>query len=82
MDAQQIHQQEYQWPKFIPKSPSSYSVNSLRSNRRATFDESINYNPVEGFDLDKIENERRKSHTNLFKECRQKDLKKEFGTAV
>lgn len=45
-------------------------------------DDGKNYNPIEGFDLDKIENERRKSHTNLFKECRQNDFKKEFGTAV
>jgi hypothetical protein len=84
---QQQQQQDYQWPKIIPKSPSSYSMNSFRINRQSPYDRSPNpYNPIEGFDLDRIEHERRKSHTNLFKEGRQQqqqdELKKEFGTAV
>lgn len=83
---QQQHQPGYQWPKVIPKSPSSYSMNSFRINRQSAYDRSSTYNPIEEFDLDKIEHERRKSHTNLFKEGRQQqqqdELKKEFGTAV
>lgn len=81
---QQQHQQqhEYQWPKVIPKSPSSFSMNSFRMKRQSQFDRSSNCNPIEEFDLDKIEHERRKSHTNLFNEGRQNDLKKDFGTAV
>lgn len=57
-------------------------MNSFRVNRLAAFDDNTSYNPIDEFDLDKIENERRKSHTNLFKETRQIDGKKEFGTAV
>jgi hypothetical protein len=80
---QQQQQLEYQWPKVIPKSPSSYSMNSFRINRQSLYDRSSAYNPIEEFDLDKIEREKRKSHTNLFKEGRGPDeLKKEFGTAV
>jgi hypothetical protein len=87
VDAQKRHQQlrEYQWPKIIPKSPSSFSMNSFRINRQSLHDGSSNCNPIEEFDLDKIEHERRKSHTSLFKEghaADESDSKKDFGTAV
>ncbi|CAO1388965.1 unnamed protein product [Diamesa tonsa] len=67
-------QQEYQWPKVIPKSPSSFSAQSFRLNRQPQMRQQPhnfaparpNYNVIDEFDLDKIEYERRKSHTNLF----------------
>lgn len=67
-------QQEYQWPKVIPKSPSSFSAHSFRLNRQPQMRQQpynfapprSNYNVIDEFDLDKIEYERRKSHTNLF----------------
>jgi hypothetical protein len=80
-----VRQHEYQWPKVIPKSPSSFSMNSIRMNCQSPFDRSSNYNPIEGFDLEKIEHERRKSHTSLFNEsCQKENTRKiaEFGTAV
>lgn len=71
--------QEYQWPKVIPKSPSSFSMNSFRLHRQPAFVKCPTYNPIDEFDLDKIEYERRKSHTTLFKE----NIKTtDFGTAV
>lgn len=75
-EPQQPQQQEYQWPKVIPKSPSSFSMNSFRLHRQPPFNKNSTYNPIDEFDLDKIEYERRKSHTTLFKE------KNDFGTAV
>lgn len=78
----------HQWPKVIPKSPSSYSVNSLRLNHNHHSHHQQqsdipsppppphsfgNKNIVE-FDLEKIEKEFRKSHSNL--------LNRDFGTAV
>lgn len=67
-------QQEYQWPKVIPKSPSSFSAQSFRLNRQPQMRQQPhnfaparpNYDVIDEFDLDKIEYERRKSHTNLF----------------
>lgn len=76
---QQKPQLEYQWPKVIPKSPSSFSMNSFRLHRQPPFNKCPNYNPIDEFDLDKIEYERRKSHTTLFKE---KGKVTDFGTAV
>ncbi|CAO1387021.1 unnamed protein product [Diamesa serratosioi] len=71
---QQPQQLEYQWPKVIPKSPSSFSAHSFRLNRQPQMRQQphnfaptcLNYNVIDEFDLDKIEYERRKSHTNLF----------------
>lgn len=73
--------QEYQWPKVIPKSPSSFSMNSFRLQRQPAFAAKCPNYPtaIDEFDLDKIEYERRKSHTTLFKE-NVKDT--DFGTAV
>lgn len=63
---------EYQWPKTIPKSPSSFSMNSFRL-QQPSFIKGPNYNW-----LGEIEYERRKS-LNIFKE----DVKStDFGTAV
>lgn len=76
---QQKAQPEYQWPKVIPKSPSSFSMNSFRLHRQPTFNKCPNYNQIDEFDLDRIESERRKSHTTLFKE---KVKGTDFGTAV
>lgn len=74
------NQIEYQWPKTIPKSPSSFSMNSFRLHRQPpSFNKCPNYNQIDEFDLDKIEYERRKSHTTLFKE---KVKGTDFGTAV
>ena len=68
--------QEYQWPKVIPKSPSSFSMNSFRLQRHPpTFDGKCqNHNW-----LDDIESERRRSQASLFKETVNKT---DFGTAV
>ena len=93
-------QQEYQWPKVIPKSPSSFSAHSFRLNRQPQMRQQphnfapvcSNYNVIDEFDLDKIEYERRKSHTNLFDrsiddnvEVKDQIKKKsiiDYGTAV
>lgn len=72
-------QLEYQWPKVIPKSPSSFSVNSFRLQRQPPFNKCPNYNPIDEFDLDKIEHDFRRSHTTLFNENVKKT---DFGTAV
>lgn len=73
-------QQEYKWPKVIPKSPSSFSMNSFRLQREPPFtSQCSNHNPIDEFDLDKIEHDCRKSNTTLFKE---KAKSKDFGTAV
>lgn len=72
-----------QWPKVIPKSPSSHSVNSNRFNRHPAmmYDKSPKrHRIIEEFDLEKIERERRKSHTSLFEE--KNDSTMNFGTAV
>jgi hypothetical protein len=75
-----------QWPKVIPKSPSTYSVNSLRHNHHYSHHSDIpsppppptssygNNNNIVEFDLEKIEKEFRRSHSNL--------LNRDFGTAV
>lgn len=69
---------EYQWPKVIPKSPSSFSMNSFRLQRQPpAFNGSgkcQNHNW-----LDDLEYERRKSHASLFKETEKNT---DFGTAV
>lgn len=75
VEPQQV-QPEYQWPKVIPKSPSSFSMNSFRLQRQPPFSKCPNYNPIDEFDLDKIEHDCRKSNTTLFKESTS------FGTAV
>jgi hypothetical protein len=75
---------EYQWPKVIPKSPSSHSVNSNRFNRHPMmYDKSPKrHRIIEEFDLERIERERRKSHTSLFEDFHQNDSTMNFGTAV
>lgn len=69
----------YQWPKVIPKSPSSFSMNSFRLQRQPPpFSKCPqNYNQIDEFDLDKIENDFRQSHSTLLKENVT-----DFGTAV
>jgi len=99
-------QADYHWPKVIPKSPSSFSMNSFRINRQplppslfsSNNKSNSNYNPIESFDLDRIESECRKSHTSLFDESQlltscdddyvseqlnsARSAKTDFGTAV
>jgi hypothetical protein len=79
---QQSFDDHHHWPKFIPKSPSSCSMNSYRFNRNhnLSFDGSPRrYKMIEEFDLEKIERERRKSHTSLFENG---DVSMNYGTAV
>lgn len=73
--------QQYQWPKVIPKSPSSFSMNSFRLQRQPPFNGKCpqNYNPIDEFDLDKIESSFRQSHSTLLKENVNRT---DFGTAV
>lgn len=77
-----VQKQEH-WPKSISKSPSSYSMNSNRFNRHLSYNESPRRQKmIEEFDLERIEKERRKSHTNLFEKCHRNDLNLNYGTAV
>lgn len=73
------------WPNAIPASPSSFSTRSQFQTRSRNFypqmyyQESLSGSEDFGtFDLDKIENERRKSHANLF----EIDFDCKNGTAV
>lgn len=75
----QPEQQQYQWPKVIPKSPSSFSMNSFRLQRQPPFSKCPNHKPIDEFDLDKIEHDCRKSNTTLFNESVRST---DFGTAV
>lgn len=77
-----FHNHQNQWPKTI--SPSSYSANSFNFNRHSLYDESSGRQKmIEEFDLESIEKERRKSHTNLFENHHhQNDLNLNYGTAV
>lgn len=82
----------YHWPKVIPKSPSAYSTRSLRLVPPPVSFDTKNYSVIDEFDLDKIEYERRKSHSNLFNNTAKDSLaengepqnnrQKDYGTAV
>jgi hypothetical protein len=81
---------KYQWPKTIPKSPSSFSARSFRIHPPDDTPIVIPPPPfetnfsgaIDEFDLDKIEYERRKSHSNLFSETNKKSVEETIGTAV
>jgi hypothetical protein len=71
---------QYQWPKVIPKSPSSFSISSFRLHRQPPFSNgkcSQNHNQIDEFDLEKIESSFR--HSTLLKENVNNT---DFGTAV
>lgn len=73
------------WPNAIPASPSSFSTRSqFQARSRNLYPQMYYQESPSGsedfgtFDLDKIENERRKSHANLF----EIDFDCKNGTAV
>lgn len=58
-------------------------MNSYRLKRHPSYDESPRQHKIiEEFDLERIERERRKSHTDLFEKQHRSDLNLNFGTAV
>lgn len=67
---------QYQWPKVIPKSPSSFSMNSFRLQHQHP---SLNNKCQNHNWLDDLEYERRKSNASLLKENVKST---DFGTAV
>jgi hypothetical protein len=80
-------QQQYHWPKVIPKSPSSFSMNSFRLHRQPVFNVNSkcpqNYNPIDEFDLDSIEKSFRASQsTLLLNKAKENVNSTDFGTAV
>lgn len=64
--------------------PSICSMNSYRLKRHPVNDEISpkQHKIIEEFDLERIERERRKSHTDLFEKHHLSDLNLNFGTAV